>query len=334
MRHKDPTQLSRGPLMLLHYAEQQGLDRIVLLEKSGLTEDTIADPDARVPTRQMVRLWQTLIDELDDPLLGLNVGAGPCVSEFGLVGYAMLYSDTLLDALSRLARYQRILSEAIRFTLNETSDSYVLAWVMQPALMALRHPVESNMHLVMRAARELTGSGISPLAVELPTPPPANLAEYKKIIGCPISFGCDRAAILWRPEQMQLQTVAADDALVGYLDELAKIAVGPLDSGLDSATTAVRRTLWSLLPSGRPSIWRTASEMGVSVRTLQRRLSDEGSSFSAVLDTLRRDVTTELMADGRQPAADISFLLGYSEPSAFYRAYRRWRGGGDEAGVN
>ena len=80
------------------------------------------------------------------------------------------------------------------------------------------------------------------------------------------------------------------------------------------------------MPNGRPSIERTAREMGITVRTLQRRLGDEGSSFSTVLDTLRRDVTNELMADGKQPVADISFLLGYSEPSAFYRAYRRWRG--------
>ena len=326
MAHKDPTQLSRGPLMLLHYAEQQGSDRSDLLEKAGLAEDIIADPDSRVPTKAMVRLWQALIDELDDPVLGLKVGAGPSVTDFGLVGYAMRHSDTLLDAMSRLARYQRILSEAIRFTLTEQSDSYVLNWVMQPALLALRHPVESNVHLVIRAARELTGREIAPMAVELPTPPPANQSAYKKILGCPISFGCDRAAVVWNPEQMLLPTVAADDALAGYLDELARIAIGPLDAGLDSTSTAVRRTLWSLLPSGRPSIWRTAREMGISVRTLQRRLGEEGSSFSAVLDALRRDVTAELMADGRQPVADISFLLGYSEPSAFYRAYRRWRG--------
>lgn len=325
MAYKDPTQLSRGPRMLLHYAEQQGSDRSVLLEKAGLAEDIIADPDSRIPTKAMVRLWRTLIDELGDPVLGLNVGAGPNVTDFGLVGYVMRYSDTLLDAMSRLARYQRILSEAIRFTLTEQSNRYLLTWVMQPALLALRHPVESNVHLVIRAARELTGSDISPVSIELPTPPPISQSVYKKVLGCPVSFGCDRAAVFWKPEQMLLPTVAADDALAGYLDELANIAINPLDAGLDSTTTAVRRTLWSLLPGGRPSIGRTAREMGISVRTLQRRLGDEGSSFSAVLDELRRDVTAELMSDSRQPVADVSFLLGYSEPSAFYRAYRRWR---------
>lgn len=334
MAHKDPTQLARGPLLLLHYAEQQGLDRSVLLERVGLTEDTLADPDSRIPTKAMVRLWQSLMDALEDPLLGLNVGAGPAVADFGLVGYAMRHSDTLLDAMSRLARYQRILTEAIRFTLTEQSNSYVLTWVMQPALLALRHPAESNVHLVIRAARELTGSEISPTAVELPTPRPASQSAYKKILGCPVSFGSDRAAVVWSPEQMLLPTVDADDALAGYLDELASIAVGPLDAGLDNTTTAVRRTLWSLLPSGRPSIWRTAKEMGISVRTLQRRLGEEGSSFSAVLDALRRDVTAEIMADGKQPVADIAFLLGYSEPSAFYRAFRRWRSSPAERGVN
>ena len=93
-----------------------------------------------------------------------------------------------------------------------------------------------------------------------------------------------------------------------------------------AAMLKLRRTLWSALPGGRPNLWRTAADMGISPRTLQRRLGEEHSSFSIVLDELRRDLSDELLSDRQLSVAQVAFLLGYSEPSAFRRAYRRWRG--------
>ena len=142
------------------------------------------------------------------------------------------------------------------------------------------------------------------------------------------------ASLTFSASQLSLPTITPDETLVGYLDELAEIAVAPLDENKDNMSTAVRRTLWSLLPSGRPSVWQTAREMGISVRTLQRRLGDEGNSFSAVLDNLRRDVSEELLGEGGRSVADIAFLLGYSEPSAFHRAYRRWQKSHPSHGAN
>ncbi len=88
----------------------------------------------------------------------------------------------------------------------------------------------------------------------------------------------------------------------------------------------VRRALWSELPGGRPNLWRTASGLGISARTLQRRLRENGTSFSAVLEELRREFFGELLADKKLAVSDVALLLGYSEPSAFQRAFRRWRG--------
>ena len=334
MPYKDPTQLVRLPLMLLHYAEQQGLDHDTLLEKSGLPEDLLADPDARVPTRAMARLWRAVIEEIDDPTLGLHVARQPTLADFGLVGYAMRYSDNLHDALHRLARYQRILTESVRFTVTECEETCVLTWVSNPSLLAIRHPVECSMTVLVRAARELTGTNLNPLKVELPTPPPGDSGAYKAEFRCDVAFACETAAITWSRQHMNLPIPAADAALAGYLDQLATIAAEPMGADNDSMTTAVRRALWAKLPRGRPNIWRIANELGVSVRTLQRRLGEEGSSFSGVLDELRRDITRELLADGTQPVADISFLLGYSEPSAFHRAYRRWLDTPPRSGAN
>ena len=190
------------------------------------------------------------------------------------------------------------------------------------------------MTLLVRSARELTGSEISPVRLQMPMRQPDDVSEYRREFACPMTFGGEAASLTFSASQLALPTVAPDETLVGYLDELAEIAVAPLDATKDSTSTAVRRTLWSLLPSGRPSVWQTAREMGVSVRTLQRRLGDEGSSFSTVLDNLRRDISEELLGEGDRSVADIAFLLGYSEPSAFHRAYRRWQKSPPSRGAN
>ena len=325
MTHRNPTQLARGPLLLLAYAEGQGLARDGLLQKSGLSAAQLDDPDARIATRSMTRLWQALIDELDDPFLGLHAAQTVSVTQMGLVGYTMQHSASLGDALGRLSRYQRILSEAVRFQLKTHGNEFEVSWITHPSLVSLRAPVEVSMTLLLRAARELTGEQINPLRVEMPAAQPDDLSEYRAEFGCPMLFDTEGSSMTFAASHLELPTIAPDETLVGYLDQLAEIAASPLDANKDSTSTAVRRTLWSLLPSGRPSVWHTAREMGVSVRTLQRRLGEEGSSFSAVLDGLRRDITEELLGEGDRSVADIAFLLGYSEPSAFHRAYRRWQ---------
>ena len=334
MAHRDPTQIARLPLLLMAYATAQGLDREALLLASGLTESALADPDSRIPTRSMVRLWQAIIEEFNDPLLGLNVARSVSVNQLGLVGYSMRHSATLRDALQRLARYQRVLSEAVRAEIIEQRDEFTVSWILHPALKSLRVPVELGVTLVLRIARELTGVAIRPVRLELPTPQPDALSEYRAEFACPILFETQSASLVFTASQMSLPVITADGTLVGYLDELAEITAEPLDAKHDSTTTAVRRTLWGLLPTGKPSIWHTARTMGISVRTLQRRLGEEGGSYSSVLDGLRRDVAGELLGKGTQSAADVAFLLGYSEPSAFHRAVRRWQNIPPAGGMN
>lgn len=273
----------------------------------------------------MIRLWQATIEAFDDPLLGLKIARSLSVKQLGLVGYSMQHSATLRESLERLARYQRILSEAVRAELTEQQDEFTVSWITHPALKSLRVPIHVGVTLLLRTARELTGVEIRPVRLELPTPQPDGLSEFRAEFACPMQFETQTATLVFTASQMSLPVVTSDDTLVGYLDQLAEIAAAPLDAKNDSTTTAVRRTLWGLLPTGKPSIWHTARTMGISVRTLQRRLGEEGGSYSSVLDGLRRDVAGELLGTGSQSAADIAFLLGYSEPSAFHRAVRRWQ---------
>jgi AraC-like DNA-binding protein len=324
--HNESTQLARSVLLLLDYAERQGMDRESLMRVAGLATVDVDDPDARVRTASMLKLWREVIDAQDDPFLGLHIGNSIGAKQLGLVGYVMYHSRTLGGALNRLARYGRILSEAIQFEIVDTDEQAVFVWQAHPSLVALRHPVELGVTLVVSIGREITGTEIVPSSVELPSPRPERVGAYRSMFRCPVAFDRPLASVTFSRAQLQLPTQAPDPTLVGYLDDLAAITLAPLEESDENMIAAVRRALWTMLPGGRPNLWRTAASLDVSARTLQRRLGEEGSSFSKVLDELRRDLSDELLSDRKLSVAEVAFLLGYSEPSAFQRAFRRWRG--------
>ena len=150
--------------------------------------------------------------------------------------------------------------------------------------------------------------------------------DYRAIFSCPVRFGSADARISFDEELLQLPTVAADPGLTSYLDDLATIKLDELGAEDASLVQRIRQQLWTALPSGRADLWRVASDLGMSARSLQRRLGEDGTSFSRVLDDLRRELSNELLEDRKLAVAEVAFLLGYSEPSAFQRAFRRWRG--------
>ncbi len=327
------TQLARSSLLLLDYAERQGLERRRLIRAAGLQGDPIDNPDARIRTATMLKLWRAVIDELDDPYLGLHVGGSIHAKQLGLVGYAIFHSNNLHSAMHRFERYVRILSDAVQFDLQTSAQEASFTWTVHPALAALRQPVETGVAILVALGREITGTDISPQRVELPGTQPDDTSEYRRFFGCPVEFDRPIAKVTSKRQALNLPCKSPDPTLVAYLDELAENKMNPLADREEQMSDAVRRALWSMLPGGRPDLWRTAEELGVSVRTLQRRLGEEGSSFSRVLDELRRDLSNELLADRSISVSEVAFMLGYSEPSAFQRAYRRWWGVSARRGV-
>jgi len=310
--------------MLLDYAERQGLDRAVLMKRSSLTPQALADPDSRVQVRSVLELWRAIIEGVDEPTPGLDLGRTVSAKDLGLVGYVMYYSADLFEAILCLERFYRILSEAVRFDVTRDDKSTTLRYSAHPTLVALRHPIEAPIAAVVQLARELSGEAIVPESVQLPFPKHASQRAFRGAFGTQPQFNSIAPVIVFSNQHMELPVKATDPALSGYLTELAETTLQGLRMPDHDFEQQVRETLWSMLPHGKPDLWRTAEKMGISARTLQRRLQEDGSSFSAVLEGLRRSLSVELLADRRLAVADVAFLLGYSEPSAFQRAFRRW----------
>jgi AraC-like DNA-binding protein len=306
--------------------------RAALLREARLDEAQLRDPDARVPRSALVRLWYAVASRVPDPTLGLRLGTEVRAREFGLVGYTMALSQTVAAALQRLARYERILSDALVVALEAEAEAEA-TWVrldVEPALRAFRPAADFRLAALLALCREIAAAPIIPLTVQLPYRRPEDVRAYERFYRAPLEFGALATACLLRNDDLARPVVAADVTLTGYLDHLAAQILAAL-GGEDTLRDQVRRVLWSELSAGVPGLDRVGRVIGMSPRTLQRRLREEGTTFTAVLTQLRHDLARPLLGDGRLAVAEVAFLLGYEDPSAFHRAFRRWSGRSPQA---
>jgi AraC-like DNA-binding protein len=322
---KQQTGHARLALVALERARLLGVSRDTLLRESKLDEQQLRDPFARIPLAAVARLWRAVASHAPDPAVGLRLGADTRVREFGLVGYAMAFSSTVDSALRRLARYSRILSDALAMTLAPEGDAVWVRLDVQPELRALRPAVDLRLAAVLSACREIAAARIDPLLVQLPYRRPVDVKEYERFFGAPLEFGALASAFLIKTEDLARPNALADTMLTGYLDRLAEQIVTDLGSE-STLRERVRRVVWSELTEGVPALERVARSLGLSERTLQRQLRQEGTTFASLLTELRREMAPSLLRDGRLSVSEVAFLLGYEDPSAFRRTFRRWFG--------
>jgi len=324
-RPGQPTGHVRLAFLLLERAPKLGVARETLLQDARLDERQLRDPSGRIPLAAVARLWRSVASHVGDPTVGLRVGADVRVREFGIVGYAMAFSSTVGSALNRVSRYSRILSNAHALVMEPAGDATWVRLDLQPELRAFRPAVDYRLAAVLSACREIAAAPIAPLIVQLPYRRPIDVREYVKFFDAPLEFGSLGAALLLRNEDLARPNALADTKLTGYLDRLAEQILASVgDEG--TLCVRVRRALWSALPEGVPSLPRLARTLGMSDRTLQRRLRREGTTFAALLADLRREMAPSLLRDGRLAVSEVAFLLGYEDPSAFARAFHRWFG--------
>lgn len=320
------TGLARGPIFLLEKAEEIGLERAELLDAAGLTEEEIQDPDMRVPVVRFVALWKRLLEIRPDRDLGTRFGSAMGVRDLGLVGYLMMHSSDLRSAFGRLARFSHILGETNRAELDlEPADGKGLfSWEPDARLRGIPQTADWLLSTLLNVAEELCGVAIAPVEVHVPYAKPHPLPTYHPGMQGRMKWGRERPALLLSNRTLSRPVVTADLGLGGYLERYAESVLASLASE-SRFSRQVREAIWAELKSGHPTLERVADDLHVSPRTLQRRLSEEGTSFSDLLEELRRSLATLLLNRNDLAIHEVAFLLGYSEPSAFYRAFRRWQ---------
>jgi AraC-like DNA-binding protein len=300
-----------------------GVSRPLLLAAAGLREADLANPDARVPLAAEVAAWRTLARLVADPGFAVRMGSRIRLRSSGLFGYVVGFSPTLRDSLLRVQRYGRVLSDASRWDIEEDGD--LILSLARPTI-GLRLPFAEDYRqaAVVQSTRDLTGVGIVPRAVSFTYAEPATTLAHREFFRAPLRFGQPRASIIFAARDLQLPVTRGDETLAGYLVTHAEREL-TLMRRMATTTERVRAAIRSLKET-RPPIQRVAVALGIPARTLQRRLAAERTTYHRELEQILMAVAIGALRDPTVAIEDVASLLGYSEPSAFYRSFKRWTG--------
>lgn len=297
-----------------------------LLAAAGIDPAALADPDGRLPRALEARLWQEAARLTGDELFGLHLAERVPPDRFGALGFAARSSATLGDAYERLARFVRIVVHGPTLTVEiERSAARVRHTPPRTPPPPSRHSIEFLMATLVIMGRR-NDPAFVPRAVHLRHAAPARLDEHRRVLGPAVRFDAAHDELVVDPARLAHPQLHAEPALARILDQHLASQLSALpadDAGLLERT---RSALFAELDRGEPTLEAIAARLRMSPRSLQRRLQQEGSSLSAVLDRLRADLALRFLGEAGPSIGEVAFRLGFSDATTFHRAFRRWTG--------
>lgn len=309
--------------LLFDYLERRGIDAAAVLQAGKPARHELG-PEAYSLTQ-----WREMLDRakrhLGDPSLGLHLGQTANAGHFGLLGYLLLNSRTLGDALLRGAKYWRLFRpHAVQMQYRMAGDTVVIEWVAEDGKDSATS-AEAAATAAAQIMRGVTGQPLQAHELWFQHAAPPDQSEYDAYFGCRVQFGQGAIRVCFPLSYLAIPLRDPDPDLLLLLEERADALLAALPSQAD-VEQAVRDCMARLMPSAEPTVEQVAELLHLSPRTLQRRLDESGLNFRALLDDTRRRMAESYLLDPRLQLKDVAHLLGFSEQSAFTRAFRRWNG--------
>ncbi|MDB6443619.1 AraC family transcriptional regulator [Pseudomonas sp. 21TX0197] len=303
--------------------EMDGLDCRAMFGQLGLDFEALDDPDARFPQDSMTRLWQLAVELSGNPAIGLNMGKIVRPASFHVVGYALMSSRTLLEGFQRLVRYQRIIAESAEASIRQIEGHYGLVLAVHgDHLPPTRQSTEASLACALSLCNWLTGRTLHPVKVLFQGPEPLDPTPYHQAFPAPLMFNAPYDALIFERADMEVPLPTANEAMALLHDRFAGEYLARFSES--RVTHKARQALCRLLPQGEPKRDVVAQALHLSQRTLQRRLQEEGTSFQHLLDDTRRELAEQYLTQPDMTLLEIAYLLGFADPSNFFRAFRRW----------
>ena len=298
-----------------------------LLEDAGIDAHALQDAQGRLPHQQVMTLWALAEAATADPCLGVHVAQHISPSSFQAVGLVLMHSGSLYDMLNRLVQYgHHIAGHApLQLSVRDTTLEVHLQ-VSPPPEHTPMSAIDATACLITYAARLIHGPGLRPLELRLQRPAPAQeMARFSRAFyRAPIEFGAADNVIVFDRVAAQAPLTPDDTSILRIHDAL----LSQLESTHSAHTilNQVQEQLITWLPEGEPSHVRMAAALQISARSLQRRLSDAGTTYRAVLQQTRLDQAQTLLRRSNLSISDVAYQLGFSDVSTFTHAFRRWTG--------
>ena len=306
-------------------AKAAGIDVAPLMVQAGVTRQQVEEENVWLSAQGQIKLVELIADALQDDLLGFNLASSMDLREMGLLYYVLNSSNVLGDALRRGERYCSLINEGVRLQVRNGKKLMVSVRYLGVERLSDRHQIEAWVTCLVRVSRRLTNRHLLPISVSFVHRRKGGCPDMDAFMGCEVTFGADKDEVVFLGTAQQMPVLGADPFLNRLLVRCCEEARSHR-AGSSTFRVRVENAIAPLLPHGKASAPEIARQLGVSPRTLGRRLAAEGLTFASVLDRLRADLSRRYLQDVDLPISKIAWLLGYGEVSTFTHAHKRWTG--------
>ncbi|GAB3094998.1 AraC family transcriptional regulator [Aestuariicella hydrocarbonica] len=312
---------------LVQALRQSGIEHTDgLLLKAGIDPSQLQRPENRIDFACQERLWQLAMEATRDDSFPLTFARQSQPASFNLAGYIAMNSRTIGDAIDAMEVYQRSAGEGGVFTISRHGQHIAIEY--QPvnpeaAISTVRSCALLAANLML--GRWLVGPAYTPNTVELCLPKPARPENFTDFFQCPVQFGQAKNVIRFPRALESIAIPHASLELLSLMQQRAEKIIQARNPG-NTLTLKVASLIATSLQGQEPDRASVAEKLGISQRTLQRRLASEQTSYQEVLDQTRNDLALDYLRQPQLTITDIAYLLGFTEPSAFYRAFKKWQG--------
>ena len=296
------------------------------LPRATFAAEALADPDGRVSSSLLLQLWEYLPSRCPDESFGFWLAEQLQAPPLSVATWVISSSPTLGQGLQRALRYQRLLHDGAQSELCiDGAEAAYRHQIGSPPFRAPSAAIEFGFLSFLQLAARLTGRAVVPRRLRLRHAAPRDSTRHRAHFGPGLAFSAESDELVLDRATLELPVLGADPTLARIVEGHAEAALARLPEN-DALGARVRAQINELLLQGTPSIEAVAERLRFSRRTLQRKLSASGTSFAAELDRARHQLALRYLADARISLQETAFLLGFSEASAFHRAFVRWTG--------
>ena len=310
---------------MLRTAQSRGVETADILAAEGLTLAALEDPDARLPAPTVLAIWKVLRERTGDPALQLAAPTSLPFGAYRVIDYLVGASATVGEGIGHFARFFKLIAEAVMLTIETDRNGYALCLEREDGSPVPPVYVDYVFAALVSRIRMRISPDLDVSRVELRQHQPPKPEAYRELFRAPVRFGAETDRLCFTVEVWRRRIQGADAALARLLEEHARIMAERLPQRASGFKAEVQKAVASVASKGG-SVEDVARALNMSVRTLQRKLVADGTTFKEVSDSVRGQLAAGYLNDPKVSIAEVAYMLGFSEQSSFNRAFRRWTG--------
>lgn len=315
---------------LAQIASHQGADINEILSISQKPYEELCSEDCKLDSATYNAVLEECVHQTKDELFGLHAGENLNLQAAGLIVQIAHSASTVKEALEYCCEFANLGCSALPTELVKDDESYKLTLKPNPIWLAeseesVVHTIYGYLAFTIKEYQSITRSNDFPDEIWLTSIRPDNYKELERVVGCPVKFEQGENAIFFSKDKVEKEVVTSDYNLLQVLVAHANSKMEQMAQG-HGFYNIVRKSVLNLVKPEFPTIEQVAAHLNMSVRTFQRKLSDEGHSYKALVDELRQEFAMSYLKDDTLSINEIAYLLSYADASAFIRSFKRWTG--------